>query len=300
MSSARDDILGKLRKSLARPDLRFPPPAPPPLTNAERMSVTHAEGTLDDLAHRFGAELEKLHGTYEIVETPTEARLALINRIIAWNEQELAERKGAVINTGQEHSILAWTANNLPIENIGEAIEDLGLTLVAPADLRSIESRNKVRHIRCGVTGAEAAFAATGSMLMLTGPGTNRSASLLPFRHVALIPFSRLYRNFEEWLSEQREAGTLVDTFRNRANLTMISGPSKSADIEMNLTLGVHGPKFVHAILFDDSPMDFEDRLRPSDFFDSEFDQEFDQGFDEQDRDEPSGFDDGDDEEPIL
>ncbi len=288
MSSARDLILGKLRASLARPDLRFPPPAPPALTRETRMTVTRAEGTLEGLAHRFGAELEALHGTYEVAETATEARLAMINRIMAWMDQEEAERKGAVITTGQERSILAWTANKLPLENIDMALEDLGLTLVAPTDLRNSESRDQVRHIRCGVTGVEAAFAATGSMLMLAGPGTNRSASLLPFRHVALIPFSRLYRNFEEWLTEQRELGTLVDTVRNRANLTLISGPSKSADIEMNLTLGVHGPKFVHAILFDDSPPDLDDQIRPSDLFDDSdlFDEE----------DEPGGFDIDDEE----
>jgi hypothetical protein len=143
-------------------------------------------------------------------------------------------------------------------------------------------------------------------MLMLAGPGTSRSASLLPFRHIALIPFSSLYRNFEEWLAERREAGTLIDTIRNRSNLTMISGPSKSADIEMNLTLGVHGPKFVHAILFDDTPPDDDDeQIRPSDFFDDEFyaDREpsgrepsdggsFDR--DSFDEEEPGAFDDDD------
>ena len=288
MSSARDEILGKLRASLARPDLRFPPLITPMLTNETRMTVTRADGGLEELAARFGAELTALHGTFEIVDTPTEARLAMINRIMTWMEQEQAERKGAHVVTGQERSILAWTASNLPIDNIDMALEDLGLKLIAPTDLRSPESRDNVRHIRCGVTGAEAAFAATGSMLMFAWPGTNRSASLLPFRHVALIPFSRLYRNFEEWLSEQREAGTLVDTFRNRANITMISGPSKSADIEMNLTLGVHGPKFVHAILFDDTPPDYDEQIRPSAVFDDE-------------PEEAGGFDDGgfDDEEEV-
>jgi L-lactate dehydrogenase complex protein LldG len=282
--------LGKLRASLARPDLRFPPANPPMLTSETRMAVTRADGGLEELAERFGAEISALHGTYEIVETATEARLALINRIMTWIEQDSAERKGAVVNTGQERSILAWNASNLPIEHVDTALGDLGLTLVSPTDLRTPESRDKVRHIRCGITGVEAAFAATGSMLMLAGPGTNRSASLLPFRHIALIPFSRLYRNFEEWLAEKREAGTLVDILRQRANITLVSGPSKSADIEMALTLGVHGPKFVHAILFDDSPPDYDDQLRPSDLFDHESD---DEAFDDEDNeDDNGGFDD--------
>lgn len=280
---ARAHILGKLRATLARPDLRFPPPAPPELTHATRMTVTQAEGGLEELAQRFGAELQALHGTYEVAETATEARLALINRIISWMEQEEKERKGTVVITGQERSVLAWATEQLPIEGIGPTLEDLGLTLVAPTDLRSAESREKVRHIRFGITGVEAAFAATGSMLMVAGPGASRAASLLPFRHIALIPFSRLYRNFEEWLEERREQGTLVDTFRQRANLTLITGPSKSADIEMNLTLGVHGPKFVHAILFDDSPVDLEDGFRPSDLFDEEPDEDEAGGFEAED-----------------
>jgi len=287
--SARETILGKLRASLARPDLRFPPANPPVLTSETRMSVTRADGGLEELAERFGAEISALHGTYEITETATEARLAMINRIMTWMEQDNSERKGAVVTTGQERSILAWSASNLPIDHIDTALKDLGLTLVSPTDLRTPESRDKVRHIRCGITGVEAAFAATGSMLMLAGPGTNRSASLLPFRHIALIPFSRLYRNFEEWLAEKREAGTLVDTLRQRANVTLVSGPSKSADIEMALTLGVHGPKFVHAILFDDSPSDYDDQHRPSDHFDEESDEELDEKFEEEDDD---GFDD--------
>jgi L-lactate dehydrogenase complex protein LldG len=295
--SARDDILGRLRASLARPDLRFPPQVTPMLTGETRMTVTHADGGLEELAARFGAELTKLYGTFEIAETATEARLAMINRILTWMEQENADRKGAVITTGQERSVLAWTASNLPIDNVDSALADLGLTLVAPSDLRTPESRERVRHIRCGITGVEAAFAATGSLLMMAGPGTNRSASLLPFRHIALVPFSRLYRNFEEWLAERREAGTLIDTVRSRANLTLISGPSKSADIEMNLTLGVHGPKFLHAILFDDTPADDDERIRPSDFFDEEFDDDFDEEAQSDRR--PSAFDDGFDEDSF-
>lgn len=248
--TARDDILHKLRETLARPDLPFPPSAPAPLTGAERMAVTHAEGDQRALAERFGIELQKLHGTFQIVDSVPEARMALIGQLLAWAEEEQQTRKGAQLNTGQERQVLSWDPGILPVPALCEALSDLEFELVIPGDLADDAERAAVRYIRYGVTGVEAAFATTGSILMKADAQTNRVASLLPFRHIALIPFNCLYPTLEAWLHMQRTAGTLIDLYREHANLTLISGPSKSADIEMNLTLGVHGPKYVHAILF--------------------------------------------------
>ncbi|MCB0128432.1 MAG: LUD domain-containing protein [Caldilineaceae bacterium] len=248
--TARDEILHQLRTALADAQLPFPPVDPPRLTDDERMAVTHAEGDPLALAERFGAELQKLHGTFQIVESLPEARMALIGQLLSWAEEEEAARKGAQLQTGQERKVLSWDPATLIVPALRDALVDLNFELVTPPDLRSDDARDAVRYIRYGVTGVAAAFATTGSMLMTTGPQTSRAASLLPFRHIALIPFHKLYPTLEAWLHEQRRAGTLVDLYREHANLTLISGPSKSADIEMNLTLGVHGPKFVHAILF--------------------------------------------------
>lgn len=252
--SARDEILTRIRTILSRPDLSFPPVEAPPLTADERMTVTHAEGDVAALAVRFGQELEKLYGTYEILASAVEVRLALINRLKEWAAEEDAARKGPKPETfGQERMVLSWEPAQLPIDGLAEALADMQWQLVAPDKLTSPEALDKVRFVRFGVTGVEAAFASTGSVLVVSGAGTNRSASLLPFRHIALIPFSRLYPTMESWLAERRAAGELVDLLRTRAGWNMITGPSKSADIEMNLTLGVHGPKYVHAILFDDT-----------------------------------------------
>ncbi len=251
--TARDDILANLRSTLARSDLRFPPPNPPPLTAATRLTVTRAIGDQRALAERFGAELTKLHGSYQIVESVPEARLALISKILLWLDEETQARKGMHHDSGQERMVLSWDPTLLPVPALRDALVDMKIQLVTPTELTTDEARNRVRFIRIGLTGVDAAFAATGSMMLRTGPQHNRVASLLPFRHIALIPFDRIFPTIEGWLAERRDAGELVDFYRNQANLTMISGPSKSADIEMNLTLGVHGPKFVHAILFDAS-----------------------------------------------
>jgi len=253
--ASRDQILGRLRASLARPDLRFPPLDTPPLTAGTRMAITRATGGSPELAARFCTELTKLHGTAEVAASPAEARLALITTLQNWHKEEEAAAKGARLATGQERKVLAWDPGALPVPSVREALADMEFEMVAPPVLHSRESREQVRHIRYGITGAHAAFAATASLLLAHGPHTSRSASLLPFRHVALVPFSRLYPNVEAWLAERREQD-LLEFMRRHANIALVSGPSKSADIEMNLTLGVHGPKYLHVILFDDMSED--------------------------------------------
>ncbi len=248
---SRDKILHRLRAILARDDLRFPPQDPEPLGDETRMAVTQARGGGPELAARFRQELTKLHGSCDVVSSPAEARLGLINRLIAWQKEESEAAKGARLQTGQEKQVLGWGPDALPIDHLAESLADMGFELVTPATLESPESRESVRHIRFGLTGVEAAFAATGSMLLLSGPQRPLTASLLPARHVALIPITRLYPTIEVWLAERREKD-LATLLRAHANLTLITGPSRSADIEMQLTLGVHGPRHVHAIIFDD------------------------------------------------
>lgn len=253
----RRAILGRLRATLAQADLRFPPLDPPQLTGATRMAVTSAPGGAPELAARFAAELEAMHGTCEFVGSPAEARLALINRLLDWRNEDEAGAKGMRIKTGQERMVLGWEDEALPVEHVADSLADMGMRLVVPGSLTDKESREAMRHIRYGLTGAEAAFAATGSLLLASGLKTPRTASLLPLHHIALVPLTRLYANLETWLAEMR-MGNLDTWVRSKPNLTLVTGPSKSADIEMILTLGVHGPKFLHVILFDDGVQDDE------------------------------------------
>ncbi len=253
----RRAILGRLRGALARADLRFPPADPPELTAATRMAVTDARGGVPELAARFAAEVESLHGTCSFVGSPAEARLAVINCLLDWRNEDDANQKGMRVQTGQERMVLGWESGALPVEHVAESLADMGMHLVVPSSLTSKESREAVRHIRYGLTGVEAAFAATGSLLLAASPQTLRAPSLLPFRHIALVPITRLFANVEAWLAEMR-LGDLAAWLRSKPNVTLITGPSKSADIEMILTLGVHGPKHLHVILFDDGVKDDE------------------------------------------
>jgi len=95
-----------------------------------------------------------------------------------------------------------------------------------------------------GITGAFCAIAETGTLMLLSGPGTPAATSLLPETHIAILSASRIVRGMEDaWqLARDEWSGT------PRA-VNFISGPSRTADIEQTVTLGAHGPYRVHIVV---------------------------------------------------
>ena len=98
-----------------------------------------------------------------------------------------------------------------------------------------------------GLTEADYALADTGTLALLSGPGRGRSLSLLPPVHVALLRPGQVLSGMDELFAQLGR--DLV--FRETSCLTLITGPSRTADIELELTIGVHGPRELHVIVLD-------------------------------------------------
>ena len=96
-----------------------------------------------------------------------------------------------------------------------------------------------------GVTGANFAFAATGTVVLESTAEDIRLATTLPEHHVVLLDPAKI-------LEDDIAAVPHLRTFHQnspRNYLAYITGPSRTADIERVLTIGVHGPKRLHILL---------------------------------------------------
>ena len=96
--------------------------------------------------------------------------------------------------------------------------------------------------IRVGVTKAICGLADTGSILEMDGEGRSLHASLLPEIHIALLRESEILPSLDQGVHLMRESKSAV----------FITGPSRTGDIEMSQTIGVHGPGEVHVFLVDE------------------------------------------------
>jgi L-lactate dehydrogenase complex protein LldG len=124
-------------------------------------------------------------------------------------------------------SILSWEKNLLP-HGLIDSLRSKGITV----------SEEFNEEVKAGLSGAQAAIAETGTLVLPSGKGRAQFVSLTPEIHFAVLRASDIFRNITQVLDlpEVRQASTTA----------LISGPSRTADIEMTLTLGVHGPRKVH------------------------------------------------------
>jgi L-lactate dehydrogenase complex protein LldG len=167
------------------------------------------------LRERFRRELELL-GVEVHVEATEEAVRARVKDLI------------------RGRKVLSWDPEALPC---GTAACLEGEEVLFGASPRAEQAGAEI-----GLTGCEAALAETGSLAMTAGPGRPRTPSLLPYVHVAVVRSSDLVLGMGEFFERYRAHAELP-------YLVFITGPSRTADIELSLTLGVHGPGKVVVVL---------------------------------------------------
>ncbi len=138
---------------------------------------------------------------------------------------------------------IAAPASDPLMERLGvlDALDRTGLDLVRPDHPAW---RDAVAACRVGITGSVAGIVETGTVALACGRGAPRAVSLLPDTHLCVVAASSLHARFEDALPAVTAGGL-------PPNLVWMTGPSRSADIEKQITLGVHGPRTVEIVLVD-------------------------------------------------
>ena len=213
--SAREKILARIRKAQGRGGRG---PSQAELEALDTYLRAHPRGPLPpvegDLVARFRARAESMQSTTEEIAAEADAPTA-VARYLRANALPLA---GCV---WPDLADLDWKSAGL-----------------------ALEARAAVGDDMVGVTGAFAAIAETGTLMLASGPGTPATVSLLPETHVAILSAERIVAYMEEAWDLARDAFGQLPRAVN-----FISGPSRTADIEHQLVMGAHGPYRVHIVI---------------------------------------------------
>jgi L-lactate dehydrogenase complex protein LldG len=242
--TTRADFLGGIRREMSKTRGLFearPVPRPPDAGQAFDVVKRQMAERWPQALERFREEFERIAGVFHRV-----ARMDEVPAVI----RGLAEER-------QAERVLSWDPGSLGLDlrqSLGRqslGAEGYSVT-VAPDDDPDLSARQLHRgaaaSAEIGVTGVDWALAETGTLVLVSGRGRPRSTSLLPATHVAVFDRHCLLESLEQ-------VGTMLEALHadparsmSGAVINFITGPSRTADIELTLTRGVHGPKEVHAI----------------------------------------------------
>ena len=214
MNEIRSQIIGNIRASLGRGALSN-------TVEAElRARISEPEQGIrphfdQDLAERFDDKLRSVAGTL--------SRVATINDVPDAIQQYLDQHNLSKSMVMSSHAVL---------DGIGW-----------PEDWQ-IEHRPARGEDTVSVTGAYAGIAETGTVAILSGADSPSTLNFLPDNHIVVIRMDQLVSHFEDlwWLLRKQD----LDIPRT---INLITGPSRTADVEQTIQLGAHGPRRFHVVL---------------------------------------------------
>jgi L-lactate dehydrogenase complex protein LldG len=219
--TARDAVLKRVRKALGKAGNRTAARA-----EAEAYIAAHSHGPRPampaDLVAHFIVRATDMESTVERVADRRDIPAAVARYLDALVLPDaLAAQKSHAGVCWPEFADLDWAGSGF-----------------------AIEGRPTVGDDRLGVTGAFCAIAETGTLVVLAGADTPTATALLVDTHIAVVRADRIVSGMEEAFAlVRREHGRLP-----RA-VNMISGPSRTGDIEQTIVLGAHGPFRVHILV---------------------------------------------------
>ena len=149
-----------------------------------------------------------------------------------------------ILSTLQCNSAALGIADDSLREQISGTLADIGLDVLqqhAGAD------RDALFDADVAITDVDAALAETGSIILSSGAHRSRACHLTPPVHIALVPSNKIVADLIDYFGPSRDA----ENPQHGSATVLITGPSKTADIEGILITGVHGPGEVHLVIID-------------------------------------------------
>jgi len=222
MIAAREQILASVRRALGRDQAPIGAVSVQMrLAQRERgPQPARSRGTQDELVERFSAMAREVSATIESVASEESVPAALADFL---SRENLPAR--LVASPALQH--LNWSERPLLELRFGPP-EDKDLVSLTPS---------------------LAGIAETGTVMLVSGPETPSTLAFLPAVHVALLRKRDIVGAYEEGWQRIRAASAEGKPPRS---VNFITGPSRTADIEQTLLMGIHGPRNLHIILVDE------------------------------------------------
>jgi L-lactate dehydrogenase complex protein LldG len=137
----------------------------------------------------------------------------------------------ALVKEQNIRKVTAWETPHLKQLGVTEILNSLGVELVPPdAD------KHKMAQCDLGITEADFLLPETGTLVLRSSAEKPRAVSLLPRIHLVIVRPTMLRADMHQVFAEAKDHHYLI----------FITGPSRTADIELTVTLGVHGPKHLY------------------------------------------------------
>lgn len=216
MSNARTNILTRLRAVIPQDELAI----------TESAALSEVELSRADKVARLKQRMEAMHAEVVIIDAKnwigalkTVLRKRVLNGLLYAPNTALGKALAA-----------AWDSDLPPLTGYTEAVE---------------QCKERLFAIDAGITSTHGGLADVGALILWPDADEPRLMSLAPALHIAVLDAAKIHDSLAQAMTREHWRDQMP------TNALLISGPSKTADIELVLTFGVHGPKELIVLILD-------------------------------------------------